>query len=79
MEEAWKRARVGGREGRLEEKGFVGGDGETEVLADHVGEEGDGVGKRRDGGVDLGRRRVAGGGGDEGAVGEGGVVMDEGE
>ena len=66
-------------EGRLEEEGFVGGDGEAEVRAEHVGEEGDGVGKRCDNGVDLGGRRVAGGGGDKGAVGEGGVIMNEGE
>ena len=31
MEEARKGAGIGSREGRLEEEGFVGGDGEAEV------------------------------------------------
>ena len=37
------------REGRLEEEGLVGGDGEVELREDHRSEEGDGVGKGRGG------------------------------
>jgi hypothetical protein len=44
-------AAVAVREGRLEEEGLVGGDGEVELREDHRSEEGDadGVGKGRGG------------------------------
>ena len=50
MEKA-RGAAVAVREGRLEEEGLVGGDGEVELREDHRSEEGDadGVGKGRGG------------------------------
>ena len=42
-------AAVAVREGRLEEEGLVGGDGEVELREDHRSEEGGGVGKGRGG------------------------------
>ena len=49
------------------------------MLEDHLGEEGDGEGEGCGGGVGVSGRRVVGGGGDEGAVGEGGVIVNEGK
>lgn len=63
MSEAGECTGIGGREARLEEEGFMGGDGETELGADDVGELGDGVGERSDVRVGDGGRSAGGSGG----------------
>ena len=68
---------VAGGEGGLEEEGFVWRDREAKLGANDVCELGDGVGKGGEVGVGCGWGRAGGGGGEEGAVGEGGVVVDE--
>ena len=77
MNQVGEGAAVAGGEGRLKEEGFVWCDGKAKLGANDVCKLDDGVRKGGDVGVGLGGGRVRRGGGEEGAIGEGGVVVDE--
>ena len=77
MEEGGKGGWMGGGKGRLEDDGFMAGEGAAQVVEEEVAEECDGVGEGGEGGVEA----VGGGGGggvEGGEAGEGGIVVDEG-